>query len=153
MSFKHGLYRKIPEYGVWQSMRQRCLGLGSCNYHRYGAKGIKVCKRWESFTNFLNDMGRRPSEQHSIERVDNLKGYCRSNCKWATKKEQANNRRQRKVSSTQKYRGVRKRTKNSFEARIKNRTIGFFKDEISAARAYNHEAKNLYGKLALLNDL
>lgn len=93
-SYKHGLTAKIPEYGIWQSMIRRCHNKTDKTYQFYGARGIYVCDRWiNSFTNFYQDMGQRPSEKYSIDRIDNNKGYYKENCKWSTSKEQSNNRR------------------------------------------------------------
>ena len=58
----------------------------------YGGKGIKVCARWDTFENFLEDMGERPGPEYSIERIDSTKGYYPDNCKWATRIEQNRNR-------------------------------------------------------------
>ena len=75
-------------------MRSRCTSPSNSSYARYGGRGILVCSRWEnSFEAFLDDMGFRPSSEHSVERVDNDKGYDPANCHWATPVEQANNRR------------------------------------------------------------
>jgi hypothetical protein len=90
---KHGLYG-TPEYGVWNRMRHRCNGGVSKDVRLYQDRGITVCNRWNDFGNFLKDMGPRPSTKHSIDRIDNDKGYFPKNCRWATASEQARNTRQ-----------------------------------------------------------
>ena len=89
--------RNHPYYAVWAAMRSRCNNKRNPNYKDYGGRGIKVCKRWESFKKFVDDMGER-AEGLTIERVDNMKGYDPDNCIWATYKQQANNRRKRKAA-------------------------------------------------------
>jgi hypothetical protein len=84
-----------PEYRTWSNIRQRAGNQNNSRYSDYGARGITICKRWEaSFTDFLKDMGPKPSPKHSIDRIDNDKGYCPENCRWATVKEQQRNTRQ-----------------------------------------------------------
>lgn len=90
---KHGL-SKSDEYKIWAGMKVRCNDPNNNGYENYGGRGIAVCKRWlNSFDNFYKDMGRRPSKNHSIERIDNAKGYAPGNCRWATKQEQNKNTR------------------------------------------------------------
>ncbi len=87
-------HSQTPVYDVWSAMRDRCNNPNNHAYSRYGGRGIKVCKSWDKkFINFLRDMGHRPSDSHSIERINTNKGYTKSNCKWATVMEQASNRR------------------------------------------------------------
>src|SRR6201992_511111 len=93
---KHGCSiggKKSDEYIVWASMMNRCYNPNNHAYADYGGRGIKVSDSWQSFENFIADMGNRPTSKHTLERIRNDKGYGKTNCKWATKKEQANNRR------------------------------------------------------------
>ena len=82
-----------PEYKTWGSMIQRCYNPSCSRFGDYGARGITVCARWrDSFDAFLEDMGPRP-KGHSLDRIDNSKGYQPDNCRWATITTQNNNRR------------------------------------------------------------
>ena len=87
----HGM-TETPTWNSWKAMVNRCRNPNSPNFARYGGRGITVCDRWlTSFAAFLADMGERPSLEHSIDRIDNSKGYEPGNCRWATAKQQCRN--------------------------------------------------------------
>ena len=86
-----------PEYGIWNAMRQRCANANDRHWKEYGGRGITVCERWASFANFIEDLGRRPDPTLTLERRDNECNYEPGNCFWATRTEQANNKRNNKM--------------------------------------------------------
>lgn len=89
---KHHYKSRTTEYKTWSGLRTRCYNKDSRPYKYYGGRGIYVCDRWlESFQNFLEDMGEKPSRKHSLDRIDNNKGYYKENCRWATYKQQMRN--------------------------------------------------------------
>lgn len=86
------------EYYAWQDMKARCSNPKVRSYRNYGARGIQVCERWQlSFDAFFADMGRRPSSQHSLDRIENDGNYEPGNCRWATRSEQRKNQRPQKA--------------------------------------------------------
>jgi hypothetical protein len=84
---------RTPEFIAWRHMLERCTDQTHRHYHLYGGRGIKVCKRWLVFANFLADLGPKPTPQHTLERKKNWRGYSPSNCVWATMHEQRRNTR------------------------------------------------------------
>ena len=92
-NYRHGLSH-TPEYRVWADIKARCLNTSSKLFKYYGSRGITMCKNWaKSFPKFIKDVGHRPSPNHQIDRIDNLKGYHPNNCRWVLRKSNIRNRR------------------------------------------------------------
>lgn len=99
LNLRHGEARvdgaaSTPEWRAWSAMISRCEATTWRDYANYGGRGIRVCDRWRgSFEAFIEDMGRRPSPGHSLDRIDVNGNYEPDNCRWATLEQQANNKR------------------------------------------------------------
>lgn len=91
-NLKHGC-RNSRLYRIWTQMKTRCLNSKHVAYSRYAGRGIKICKRWLKFENFLKDMGHPPARELTLDRVNNNKGYYKQNCRWATRLQQNRNSR------------------------------------------------------------
>lgn len=89
---KHGM-ESTAEYHAWSAMIQRCTNPNNPNYKNYGGRGIKVHEPWRDFSNFIIDMGRKPSSKHTLDRKNVNGNYEPSNCRWITQKQQCNNLR------------------------------------------------------------
>jgi hypothetical protein len=103
-------YNRTPEHVCWWAMVQRCEDKNQVSYSDYGGRGIKICERWRRGENeqsgyecFLADMGRKPSSEHQIDRINNDGNYEPNNCRWATRSENARNKRRRKLMSRHAY--------------------------------------------------
>ena len=124
----HGM-SSTAEYKVWAGMKGRCHNPNHVDYQAYGAIGVTVCQEWrESFEQFLADMGRRPTDNHTIERIDVYNGYEPDNCIWLEKdKQAANKREERRKHGTHpqyEYRKEARERKTRGEYRVGGRTGG-----------------------------
>lgn len=95
---RSGRVSEWPEYKTWEQIKVRCFNKNNPAYVHYGGRGIAMCSEWaNSFEAFFRDVGARPTPDHSLDRIDNSLGYSKSNVRWATAKQQANNTRRNHV--------------------------------------------------------
>lgn len=135
----HGMSNE-PEYDVWSKMKSRCLNIKDKDYPQWGGRGIEVCDEWvNSFVNFYRDMGKRPTDKHSLDRTNNDGNYEPSNCRWATPSQQQSNKRLYKVNSSGAACVYKVRNKFRVVRRVggKNVHIGYYATLDTAKEALN----------------
>jgi hypothetical protein len=114
---------KSKEYRAWAGMKGRCNNENSQDYRLYGGRGIKVSPEWESFEQFFLDMGKAPTKNHSLDRIDFNGDYSKSNCRWATSTEQANNMRRNRKHTLLGFTGTISEISRKFKVKVKGDTI------------------------------
>lgn len=151
VAYTHGM-TNTPTWNSWRAMKYRANSSLRDKDKTY--RDLGVCEEWLKFENFYRDMGDRP-EGTSIERIDNLKGYSKDNCKWATKSEQNINKSHWKKPNKHGYTGVKYYKKGSggkhYIATCGGEYICYTHTAEEAAKAYDREAYKLYGDKAILN--
>ena len=103
MAVKVKYFRNHPIYRAWANMKTRCYNPNCEGYKDYGGRGIKICKKWQTFQGFYQDMFNSYKAGFSLDRIDNDKGYSKSNCQWSDWLTQANNKRNNRIIE---YRGI-----------------------------------------------
>lgn len=146
------LYKHYPKtYNTWKGMRERCHNRKHQMFYLYGGRGITVCERWDSFKNFIIDMGIKPSGKQ-IDRIDSDKNYSPDNCRWVT---QSQNNANRRCYSKSGFKNVFVRPSGRYAAHIREDgvdvIIGTFDTAEDAARAHDLRSVQIYGDKSSLN--
>ncbi len=128
----HGQSRKTT-YRIWDKMRRRCSDPKDPGWKHYGAKGIKVCKKWQKFTGFFEDMGERPPNM-TLDRIDSSGDYEKKNCRWATITTNLRNRPGFVKLSMEKAREIRKVCKTIKNNAEIGRMFGYGREQIRRIR-------------------
>jgi len=146
---------RTQAYSSWAKMIARCNNPNASEYPWYGGRGVRVCDRWLDFRKFYEDMGERPPGTSLDKYPADVMEYCKENCRWATRQQQAINQRKPKSGISSKYKGVRKNHAGRWTAQIgfngTQKYLGSFSTEEAAAKAYDKGATLLYGEDAFLN--